>query len=171
VVKQAGIAPDQCIHTHPIHRDNDIRYALDAGITTFVVDNEDELPKFIPYKNKAGLLVRLSIQNPHCLVNLSHKFGIAPERAYDLIEKTAALGLAVKGICFHCGSQNQNSLKYIEALEYCRDICRKAALKGITIETIYIGGGSASLSMSISNVISRTTALSRSRAAYCQGPQ
>ncbi|MBN2187804.1 MAG: type III PLP-dependent enzyme [Chitinispirillaceae bacterium] len=141
IVIQAGVKTEACIHTNPIHRDEHIRYALDAGITTFVVDNEDELSKFVPYKDKAGLLVRLSIQNPNCLVNLSHKFGIAPELAFDLIKKTAALGLTIKGICFHCGSQNQNALKYIEALEYCRDICRKAALKGIAIDTIDIGGG------------------------------
>ncbi|MGA2506983.1 MAG: type III PLP-dependent enzyme [Chitinispirillaceae bacterium] len=141
VVKSAGIIPGHCLHTHPIHRDEDIRFAVDSGITRFVVDNEDELRKFVPYRNKTELLVRMSIQNPNCLVNLSHKFGIAPERTFDLIEKAAGLGLAVKGICFHCGSQNQNALKYIEALEYCRDICRKAALKGIAIEIIDIGGG------------------------------
>jgi ornithine decarboxylase len=141
VVTKAGIRTADCLHTHPIHQDKDIRYALDAGISLFVVDNENELQKFLPYKDKMELLVRMSIQNPNCLVNLSHKFGIAPELTFDLIEKTAKLGLSVKGICFHCGSQNQNSLKYIEALEYCRDICRKAALRGITIEVIDIGGG------------------------------
>ena len=83
----------------------------------------------------------MSIQNPNCLVNLSHKFGVAPELTFDLIKKAADMGLNVKGICFHCGSQNQNALKYIEALEYCRDICRKAALHGIGIEIIDIGGG------------------------------
>jgi ornithine decarboxylase len=141
VMKQAGITGENCMHTHPIHRDEDIRYALDFGLRLFVIDNEDEIPKFLPYKDKVELLIRMSIQNPNCLVNLSHKFGIAPERAFDLIQKTAKAGLCVKGICFHCGSQNQNSLKYIEALEYCRDICRKAALKGIGIEIIDIGGG------------------------------
>ena len=141
VVKRMGVPPDHCLHTHPVHRDEDIRFAVEFGITRFVVDNEDELPKFLPYKNKTELLVRMSIQNPNCLVNLSHKFGIAPELTFDLIEKAAAKGLNVRGICFHCGSQNQNALKYLEALEYCRDICRKAALKGIAIETIDIGGG------------------------------
>ena len=126
VIKGEGIPPENCIHTHPIKRDSDIRYALEFGITTFVVDNEDELKKFIPYKDKVQILVRMAIQNPNCLVNLSHKFGVAPELTFDLIGKTARSGLWVKGICFHCGSQNQNSLKYIEALGYCRDICRKA---------------------------------------------
>lgn len=141
IVRGCGVTPGDCIHTHPIHRDEDIRYALDFGLSVFVVDNEDELPKFLPYKDKVELLIRMSIQNPACLVNLSHKFGVAPEHTFDLIKKTAKLGLRIHGICFHCGSQNQNSLKYIEALEYCRDICRKAALNGIAISVIDIGGG------------------------------
>jgi ornithine decarboxylase len=141
MIRAAGIPAEHCIHTHPIKRDSDIRYALDFGIRLFVVDNEAELQKFVPYKKTAKILVRLSIQNTSCLVNLSHKFGIAPELAFDLIQKAAGLGLCVQGICFHCGSQNENSLKYIEALEYCRDICRKAALRGVNIEIIDIGGG------------------------------
>jgi len=141
ILKDCGIKADRCIHTHPIKRDSDIRYALDYGITTFVADNEHELEKFLPYKDKLSILIRMSIQNPGCLVNLSHKFGVAPELTYNLIKKAHEMGLNVSGISFHAGSQNENSLKYIEALEYCRDICRKAALRGINIETIDIGGG------------------------------
>ncbi len=141
IVRNAGICAGRCIHTHPIKRESDIRYALDFGVDTFVVDNEDELLKFIPYKNRCGLLVRMSIQNPGCLVNLSHKFGEAPEHTFNLIKKGHDLGLRIKGISFHPGSQNENALKYIEALEYCRDICRQAALSGIAIEVIDIGGG------------------------------
>lgn len=141
IIRNCGIAAQRCIHTHPIKRDSDIRYALDFGIKTFVADNENELSKMIPYKDKLQVLIRMSIQNPGCLVNLSHKFGIAPERAWNLIRKAHELGLKVAGISFHAGSQNENSLKYIEALEYCRDICKKAALRGINIEIIDIGGG------------------------------
>ncbi|KMQ50303.1 Ornithine decarboxylase [Chitinispirillum alkaliphilum] len=141
IVRGAGIAAERCIHTHPIKRDSDIRYALDFGMKIFVADNEDELRKFIPYKEKCELLIRMSIQNPGCLVNLSHKFGMVPELTFDLLKKAHELGLNVKGISFHTGSQNENSLKYIEALEYCRDIYRMAALSGISLEMIDIGGG------------------------------
>jgi len=141
IVKGCGVVPERCLHTHPIKRDSDIRYALDFGIKLFVCDNEDELLKFIPYKEKAQILIRMSIQNPGCLVNLSQKFGAAPEKTYDLIKKAHDMGLCVKGISFHAGSQNENPMKYIEALDYCRDVCGKAALAGIDLEIIDIGGG------------------------------
>jgi ornithine decarboxylase len=141
IIKDCNIQPDRCIHTHPIKRDSDIKYALDYGLKTFVVDNVDELKKCIPYKNDIRLLIRMSIQNPGCMVNLSHKFGIAPEKTWKLIKQAHSAGLSIAGISFHAGSQNENALKYIEALEYCRDIYRKAALKKIEFDTIDIGGG------------------------------
>jgi len=141
ILKSCNITANRCIHTHPIKRDSDIRYAIDYGMKWFVADNEDELLKFIPYKDKIRLLIRMSIQNPGCLVNLSAKFGVAPEKTWDLICKAHDLGLDVGGISFHAGSQNESPFKYIEALEYCRDIFKKAALRGINIEVVDIGGG------------------------------
>ncbi len=141
IIQQCRISPDRCIHTHPIKRDSDIVYSLGYGISTFVADNEHEIEKLILYRDRVRILVRMSIQNPGCLVNLSHKFGVAPEQTWQLIKKAHQQGLTVAGISFHAGSQNENSLKYIEALEYCRDIYRKAALLGIQFDTIDIGGG------------------------------
>ncbi|MBD3316005.1 MAG: type III PLP-dependent enzyme [Chitinivibrionales bacterium] len=141
IARRCGIAPERCLHTHPIKTERDIRYALDYGIDLFVVDNEAELNKFTPLRDRAQVLVRMSIQNPHCLVNLSHKFGVSPEKAFALIEKAHEMGLRVKGISFHAGSQNQSPMKYIEALDYCRDICWKAASQGFPLEVIDIGGG------------------------------
>ncbi|MDD5674324.1 MAG: type III PLP-dependent enzyme [Chitinivibrionales bacterium] len=141
IVKTCRIGPELCLHTHPIKRDSDIRYALDFGIRLFVADNEFELDKFLPYKDKIKLLIRMSIQNPQCLVNLSQKFGAPPADTFALVKKAADAGLRVAGICFHAGSQNENPFKYIEALEYCRDIYKKAALAGIHLEIVDIGGG------------------------------
>jgi ornithine decarboxylase len=141
IVKGCGVKADECLHTHPIKTDAEIRKALDYGIDLFVADNEHELDKLIPYKDRLKLLVRMSIQNPAAVVNLSHKFGVKPSETFALIWKAAQRGLHVEGISFHVGSQSENSLKYMEALEYCRDICRKSALSGIPLRIIDIGGG------------------------------
>ena len=141
LIRQCGVPAAKCLHTHPIKRESDIRYAIDFGINLFVVDNEYELEKMVPFQEKVMVLVRMSIQNPACLVNLSQKFGVVPTRTFSLITKAHRRGLMVKGISFHTGSQNESPAKYIEALQYCRDICRKAALSGIVLEIIDIGGG------------------------------
>jgi ornithine decarboxylase len=141
LLRAHGIDPSRCIHTHPIKRDADIRYALDFGIRLFVADNAFELEKFLPYRGEARVLVRMAIENPQSLVNLSHKFGAGPLDVFDLIQKAHQMGLSVAGISFHCGSQSEHQAKYIEALEYCRQICRQAALAEIPLEIIDIGGG------------------------------
>jgi len=141
LVRKENISPSQCLHTHPVKRDSDIQYALDFGIEIFVADNMNEIKKLLPYKDRLRVLIRLSIQNPTCPVNLSHKFGVAPQEAFQLIQDAAAAGIRIEGLAFHAGSQNENALKYIEALEYCRDLCRLSALAGIELKTIDIGGG------------------------------
>src|ERR1700678_2008167 len=56
LVRRLGIAPERCIHTHPIKRDSDIRTALSFGVSRFVIDNPDELRKFTKFRNQASLL-------------------------------------------------------------------------------------------------------------------
>src|ERR1700761_2716075 len=64
LVRRLKIAPDRCIHTHPIKRDSDIRTALDYGVTRLVVDNPDELRKFAKYKDRCQVLIRVSFRSP-----------------------------------------------------------------------------------------------------------
>ena len=141
VVRTAGIDPRRCIHTHPIKRDQDIRHALDYGCRTFVFDNPYELPKFLPYKDQVELLMRLSFRNKEAQCDLSLKFGVMPADAMELLRKAHGMGLKVKGLSFHAGSQLMNNFKYVEALSSCRQLFNLAALEGIPFDTIDIGGG------------------------------
>lgn len=141
IVKACGVPAERCLYTHPIKKPEEIAHAIDFGIRRFVVDNGSELEKMVPYKDSVELIVRISVQNPASPINLSYKFGVAPEKANALIDAACTAELSVKGLCFHAGSQNEDNLKFIEALEYCREICRTAALRGQKIEIIDIGGG------------------------------
>ena len=60
LLREQGARARKTIHTHPIKRDKDIRDALRFGCTTFVIDNIYELEKFIGYRHRVGLLVRVS---------------------------------------------------------------------------------------------------------------
>ena len=54
ILKSCNISANRTIHTHPIKRDSDIRYALDYGVKIFVADNEAELRKFLPGARLSG---------------------------------------------------------------------------------------------------------------------
>jgi ornithine decarboxylase len=85
LVQRCGVAAERCIHTHPIKRDSDIRTALDYGVNVFVVDNPDELRKFVKFRGRASLLIRVSFRSPDAVCDLSRKFGCAPDAAAELL--------------------------------------------------------------------------------------
>src|ERR1700729_2629724 len=75
LVRRLKVAPERCIHTHPIKRDSDIRTALAYGVSRFVIDNPDELRKFTQFRTRASLLIRVSFRSPEAKCDLSRKFG------------------------------------------------------------------------------------------------
>jgi ornithine decarboxylase len=142
LVRKEGVAPERCIHTHPIKADKDIRAALRFGIRTFVVDNPDELRKFKPHRKRAELLIRLSFRDPSAIVDLSRKFGCEPGAVPTLLELAHSLGVRVRGLSFHVGSQVANASKYVEAIAVCREIIERSAASGhAELDTLDIGGG------------------------------
>lgn len=142
LVKAQGVEPSRCIHTHPIKRDSDIRDALRFGVTTFVADNPDEIVKFARYRKRAELLIRVSFRSPNAVVDLSRKFGCEPYAVLGLIEQARAMGVRVRGLSFHVGSQAGDPAKYVEAIESCKDIMAHALLAGLpSLDVLDIGGG------------------------------
>ena len=142
MVKQQGVAPERCIHTHPIKRDQDIRDALRFGVTTFVADNPDEIKKFVRYRKRAELLIRVSFRSPGAVCDLSKKFGCAPDAVLDLLQLARRVGVRVRGLSFHVGSQAADSAKYVEAIEACNNVFAEALLAGLPgLEVLDIGGG------------------------------
>jgi ornithine decarboxylase len=140
LVRRLGVAPERCIHTHPIKRDSDIRTALNFGVTHFVVDNEDELRKFVRYRNRATLLIRLAFRSD-AVVDLSRKFGCEPAALPGLLALAAELRIDIAGLSFHAGSQAANPQMHVRAIEVCGDLIRAARERGHDLSLLDIGGG------------------------------
>ena len=108
----------------------------------FVVDNINELEKFIAYKDQAEILVRLSFRNKDAFADLSKKFGCSPDAAIDIISYAQQLGIRIKGLSFHVGSQSPNPTKYVEAINACAKVINKVSELGLpALSTLDIGGG------------------------------
>ena len=142
MVGDLRISAERTIHSHPIKRDKDIRDALRFGCSTFVVDNTDELLKFIPYKNRVGLLIRLSFRSQAAIVDLSKKFGCTPEEAIEMLSIASRIGINIKGLSFHVGSQCGNSQQQVKAIEICNTLIRRCTADNATaLRILDIGGG------------------------------
>jgi ornithine decarboxylase len=116
MVRAQGIAPERCIHTNPIKKPSDIAYARGVGLTTFVVDNANEVDKLAAAGGDVQVLVRLSFPNPQAKSDLSAKFGAPPDDAVQLVRHALQRGLTVAGFTLHVGSQIHNAQAYAVAL-------------------------------------------------------
>jgi ornithine decarboxylase len=142
LVTRLGVDPSRCIHTHPIKRDIDIRNSLHLGVKTFVADNPDEVRKFESYRDKAELLLRVSFRSPGAVVDLSRKFGCDPEDLIELARLARKLGIPVRGLSFHVGSQATDPSKHVEAIEVCAKLTAQARREKLGVfDTLDIGGG------------------------------
>jgi ornithine decarboxylase len=141
LVRRLKVAPERCIHTHPIKRDSDIRTALAYGVNRFVIDNPDELRKFVKYRNRCSLLIRVSFSSPEARCDLSRKFGCEPAAVADLFRLAAELRIKVDGLSFHVGSQAAGPAMFVEAIVRCGELMRVVAQMGHAPGILDIGGG------------------------------
>jgi ornithine decarboxylase len=141
LVRRLKIAPERCIHTHPIKRDSDIRTALAYGVDRFVIDNPDELRKFVKYRKRCSLLIRVSFSSPEARSDLSRKFGCEPGAASDLFRLAGDLRIKIDGLSFHVGSQAAGPAMFVEAIARCSELMRIAEHMGHSPGILDIGGG------------------------------
>jgi ornithine decarboxylase len=142
LAQRLGVDPGRCVHTHPIKRPEDIANALHFGVRTFVADNPDEVRKFAPLAQQAQLLLRVAFRSPGAMVDLSRKFGCDPQELLGLARLAADLGIVVRGLSFHAGSQVPDATKHVEALEACAQLMAAARRERLGLfDTLDIGGG------------------------------
>ncbi len=142
LAERLGVAPERCIHTHPIKRAADIANALEFGVRTFVADNPDEVRKFARHAREVQLLLRVSFRSPGAVCDLSRKFGCDPEGLLALARCAAELGVGVRGLSFHVGSQTPDATKHVEAVQACARLMAAARREKLgAFDTLDIGGG------------------------------
>ena len=142
MLQKLGISGRRTIHTHPIKKDSEIRAALRGGSTTFVVDNIEELRKLLPYRQRVGLLLRVSFRSASAKVDLSRKFGCAPEQVIDIVQRSSAMGLPVRGLSFHVGSQSLSPDAHVSEIHRCAELITDIEdVTGRPQNVLDIGGG------------------------------
>lgn len=142
LLRSLQINPRHTIHTHPIKKDRDIRDALRFGCTTFVVDNLDEVKKFRDYRQRVALLVRVSFRSADAVVDLSRKFGCSVEEVPSLLQQAEEMGIRVKGLSFHVGSQSARPDAHVHAINECTKVIQWwDKYCSLPLSMLDIGGG------------------------------
>ena len=135
--------------------DADIRYAMDSGVGTFVVDNPDELDAVSRESVSRGKIQRILLRitpgiDPHThkavvTGNVDSKFGsaIVTGDAMRIVKKALAMGgIHLAGLHCHIGSQIFDSEPFEDAAKimvgFIADIKREC---GYEISELNLGGG------------------------------
>jgi len=136
------ISGRRTIHTHPIKKDHEIKDALRFGATTFVVDNLEELKKLLPYRSRVGVLLRVSFRSKNAMVDLSKKFGCNAKEVKEITLASEKIGIHIKGLSFHVGSQCEDANKHVDAIQQCQQLMNELnqSLQQ-PMATLDIGGG------------------------------
>lgn len=137
----AGGRADQVIHSNPIKSRIEFDTAVAAGVTTFVVDNPDELEKFARYEGRAGVLLRFKTEAGGSVVDLSYKFGAERADLPALLDRIREMKIPFRGFCFHVGSQCLEVSKYTAAIAEAGRLIALAEERGLKTEILDIGGG------------------------------
>ena len=138
---RTGAPPDELLYTKPINKAEELRFAHEAGLTWFVVDNEHEIAKLSRCAPGANVLFRLRVSTKDAVVDLSYKFGAQADDILGLVRAAKQARLRPRGLSFHVGSQCTNPFAYADAIGTCRKIFNLAASRKILLDTLDIGGG------------------------------
>jgi ornithine decarboxylase len=137
----SGFEPNQLLYTRPIKDEAELRKLKEYGIKPLIFDNENELKKISVHYPHCELVLRIKIENPYCLINLSEKFGCELEEIIYLINKAKELGLKPAGLAFHVGSQTTDPFPFINILPKIKPIINELLVLGFDIALLDIGGG------------------------------
>jgi ornithine decarboxylase len=141
LARRAGAGADDLLYTKPINKPEELRFAHEAGLTWFVIDNEAEIAKLAACAPGSNVLVRLRVSTKDAVVDLSYKFGARAEDILRLVQAARRAKLRPRGLSFHVGSQCTNPFAYADALASCRQLFNLVASKRIILDTLDIGGG------------------------------
>lgn len=137
------VLPEASIHyMHPVKSRSAIRTAWQQhGVRDFAIDSETELEKILaeigPDTAGLGLIVRLALPKGDAVLDLSGKFGIAPELAPALLCRARRVAARI-GLSFHVGSQCTDPARWSAAIRMAGDV---AVAAGVKLDVLDVGGG------------------------------
>ncbi|MDI3269361.1 MAG: diaminopimelate decarboxylase [Bacillota bacterium] len=152
--QKAGIGPGR-LRLHGNNKtDGELRLAAGGGVGEVIVDNLDELSRWLSLSPKEGVRFTLRVApgispDTHEYIatgGRGGKFGLDLESGEALLALREAQrgGLPIRGLHAHLGSQIQDPFLYGKALEKLLDL--RAAWAGETgrwLEEVNVGGGAA----------------------------
>lgn len=151
-VLAAGGRPEKIVYSGVGKRQEDLEFALIAGIGCFNIESVAEVYMLNDAAKKLGKKAPVSLRinpnvdaktHPYISTGLKeNKFGISMEDALPMYREMARMPmLDIQGIDFHIGSQLTDIEPYAEALDLTLDLIDTLEENGIHLSHLDMGGG------------------------------
>lgn len=151
-VLEAGGEPAKVVFSGVGKTEQEIEFALEAGVGCFNVESEPELHRIAQVAERLGKVAKISLRvnpdvdagtHPYISTGLKeNKFGIDIDYAPEVYSQAKAYSsLQIVGVDCHIGSQLTELEPFLDALERVLALIDKLAEQGIEIEHLDVGGG------------------------------
>ena len=151
-VLKAGIDPKKVVYSGVGKTEEEINFALEAGILMFNIESSEELKVINQQATKLHTKASISIRvnpdidpktHPYISTGLKkNKFGIDLSRSLEEYRFARSLGhIEIVGVDCHIGSQITETGPFVEALRKVKTLIFELRQEGIAIQYLDLGGG------------------------------
>ncbi len=148
----AGFAPESVVYAGVGKSDEEIRFALNAGISRFNVESAAELEVINEIAASMGKVAPVSLRvNPdigaHTHANITtglaeNKFGINYEQLEDILRLAMSMeNVSYKGLHFHIGSQILDMMDFVALCNRINQLAGNLHRARLPLGDINVGGG------------------------------
>ncbi len=151
-VLRAGAPASSVVFSGVGKTNEEIQFALEAGIHSFNCESEHEIQSISRLASALGKVASVALRvnpdvdattHPYISTGLSaHKFGVAIAEAPAIYARAARLpAILVEGVSCHIGSQLLDTRPLLEAADKVIQLVGLLRSEGIVIRTVDLGGG------------------------------
>jgi diaminopimelate decarboxylase len=151
-VLKAGGRPATVVFSGVGKRDDELAFALDAGVGTINVESAGELARVAAVARRLGLRAPVALRvnpdvdpktHPYIATGLREsKFGLPVADARRLyLQAVRDPHLDVRGIACHIGSQITSLRPFVDAVGRVRRLAEELATQGVRLRHLDVGGG------------------------------
>lgn len=151
-VLRAGGDPQQTVFSGVGKTEQEIRFALESGVSCLNIESEGELDRISQCSAELGITARIAVRvnpdvdpvtHPHIATGLQEtKFGVPINAALKLYQRASQhQQIEITGIACHIGSQLTDVGPYTEAVDRVLALVDQLQDDGIVLQHVDLGGG------------------------------
>lgn len=141
LLKKHKVKPERILFSNPVKVSHHIEKTFMNGVRFYALDSLDEIKKLSEFAPGANVYIRVQVSNYGSKFPLSRKYGVLPAHVAEYAALARDMGLKIRGLTFHVGSQAENVQVWETAFKICSDSIKRLEQTGITVDFLDIGGG------------------------------